>query len=73
VVSHRVHRGGCTAFRKATTIRKNIRAGRGKVKITGRIHRRKMPAGAYRLTVTARDKAGNVSRGIHRSFKVLPG
>jgi Tol biopolymer transport system component len=73
VASHRVRHGGCTTFRKATTITKNIRAGRGKVKITGRIHRRKMPAGAYRLTVTARDKAGNVSRGIHRSFKILPG
>jgi hypothetical protein len=32
-----------------------------------------MPAGHYRLTVTARDKAGNVSRGIHRKFTILPG
>lgn len=73
VVSHKVRHGGCTAFRKATTIKQNIRAGRGKVKLTGRLHGRKMPAGAYRLTVTARDKAGNVSRGIRRSFRILPG
>jgi Tol biopolymer transport system component len=73
VVSHRVRHGGCTAFRKATTITQNIKAGRGRVKISGRVHRRKMPAGHYRLTVTARDKAGNVSRGIHRKFTILPG
>lgn len=73
VVSHKVRHGGCTAFRKSTTIKQNIRAGRGRVRITGRIRRRKMPAGHYRLTVTARDKAGNVSRGIRRNFTILPG
>lgn len=72
-VRHRVKRGRCNAFRRRATLTRHVKAGKGSVKLSGRIGRRKMAAGRYRLTLTARDAAGNVSKPVRRSFAIVPG
>ena len=72
-VRHRVRRGRCTVFRRTATLTRGIKTGPGRVTLTGRIGRRRMPAGRYRLTLTARDTAGNSSKAIRRNFTIVPG
>jgi Tol biopolymer transport system component len=72
-VRHKVRRGRCTAFRRTATLTRTIKAGPGRVALTGRIGRRRMAAGRYRLTLTARDAAGNTSKATRRNFSIVPG
>ena len=72
-VRHRVRRGRCTVFRRTATLTRGIKAGPGRVALTGRIGRRRMAPGRYRLTLTARDAAGNSSKAIRRNFTIVPG
>jgi hypothetical protein len=67
----KVRRG--TAYKKTATLTRTIRAGRVNVKLTGRIGRRKMAAAPYRLTLTLRDSAGNVSKPSRLRFTIIPG
>jgi hypothetical protein len=53
--------------------RSGVPAGPGRVRLTGRLGRRRMRVGAYRLTLMAQDAAGNRSRPVRRSFIILPG
>jgi WD40 repeat protein len=59
--------------RVARLTRNGVKAGPGRVKLTGRIGKRRMAAGAYRLTLTAQDAAGNRSKPARRTFTILPG
>jgi hypothetical protein len=72
-VRHRARRGRCTVFRRRATLTRGIRTGAGRVALTGRIGKRRMAAGRYRLTLTARDAAGNSSKAIRRNFTIVPG
>jgi hypothetical protein len=72
-VRHKVRRGRCTAFRRTATLTRSIKTGPGRIALTGRIGKRRMAAGRYRLTLTARDAAGNSSRAIRRNFTIVPG
>ena len=72
-VRHRVKRGRCTVLKRRTTFTRQVKAGRGAVKLSGRIGKRKMAPGRYRLTLTARDGAGNASKPVRRSFAIVPG
>ncbi|HEY7629390.1 MAG TPA: hypothetical protein VH817_01750 [Thermoleophilaceae bacterium] len=72
-VRQRVHHGACTAFKRVGTLTRSVKSGRGKVSLSGRIGKRRMAAGRYRLTLTERDAAGNVSRAVHKTFTILPG
>jgi Tol biopolymer transport system component len=56
---------------RAGTLTRTIKAGRGRVTLTGRLGKRRMPAGSYRLTVTARDAAGNVSKPVRLAFVIV--
>jgi Tol biopolymer transport system component len=67
----KVRRG--TAYKKTATLTRTIKAGRVNVKLTGRIGRRKMAAAPYRLTLTLRDSAGNVSKPLRLRFTIIPG
>jgi hypothetical protein len=67
----KVRRG--TAYNKTATLTRTIKAGRVNVKLTGRIGRRKMAAAPYRLTLTLRDSAGNVSKPSRLRFTIIPG
>jgi len=68
-----VKRGRCTAYTKTATLTRTIEAGRVSVNLTGRIGRRKMAAAPYRLTLTLRDDAGNVSKPSRLRFTIIPG
>jgi Tol biopolymer transport system component len=57
--------------RRAGTLTRRIGAGRVRVRITGLVGRRRLKAGRHRLTLVARDKAGNASRPVRRSFGVI--
>jgi Tol biopolymer transport system component len=72
-VRHPVKRGRCTAFKRRATLTRSVKAGNGRVALSGRIGKRRMAAGRYRLTLTARDAAGNVSKPVRRSFTIVPG
>jgi uncharacterized protein YlxP (DUF503 family) len=72
-VRRAVRRGRCTAYAKAATLTRAIRAGRGSVALSGRIGRRPLAPGGYRLTITVRDAAGNVAKATRRTFSILPG
>jgi hypothetical protein len=46
-----------------TLVRRGARAGRNVIPFTGRVGSRALPVGAYRVSLRARDAAGNVSPG----------
>jgi Tol biopolymer transport system component len=69
-----VRRGRCTAYARVATLTRTLKqAGRGSVALSGRIRSRRMALGSYRLTITARDAAGNVSKATRRTMKILAG
>jgi len=72
-VRRKPRRGACTAYARTATLTRTIKAGRGSVALSGRIGARALAPGAYRLTLTARDKAGNVSKAVRISFTILRG
>ena len=63
--------GGLHGYRGAGTVTRAISAGPGRVALSGRLGRRRLPAGAYRLTLRARDAAGNRSRELRLRFTVV--
>ena len=58
--------------RRVGKLSRRIRAGRGRVALSGRLGRRALRPGRYRLVLTARDEAGNRSRAIGLRFRILP-
>jgi subtilisin-like proprotein convertase family protein len=53
------------------TLRRASRAGANRVRFTGRLGGRALRRGAYRLTVTAVDAAGNSSSARRRAFRIV--
>ena len=68
-----VKRGRCNLYSRAATLTGAIKAGPGRVALTGRIGAKRMKPGSYRLTLTASDAAGNRSKAVVRTIKVLAG
>ena len=60
-------------FRRAGTVTRRIRAGNGKVALTGRLGRKRMAAGTYRATLVATDAAGNRSKPVRVKFTIVKG
>ncbi len=56
---------------KVTTLTRAIKQGPGRVALSGRIGTKTMKPGSYRLTLTARDAAGNRSKATLRTFTIL--
>jgi hypothetical protein len=54
------------------TLTRPIAAGPGKLPFSGRIGKKPLRPGRYRLTLSARDSAGNVSEPVALSFTILP-
>ncbi len=69
--SRRAHGKRCTRFVKRGTLRRTGLAGTNSLKFSGRIGRRALKPGRYRVTITATDAAGNVSRPARLSFRVV--
>jgi streptogramin lyase len=61
----------CTRFKRVGTLTRTSHAGQNKVKFTGRIGRKALKVGRYRLTITATDTAGNKSKAKRLSFRVV--
>jgi hypothetical protein len=55
------------------TLTRAIKVGPGRIALSGSIGAKPMKPGSYRLTLTARDAAGNRSQGLLRTFTILAG
>ncbi len=73
VVRRPVRPGRCTLSTRVATLTRTIKAGRGSVALSGRIGAKPLAPGAYRLTLTARDAAGDVSKATRLALTVLAG
>ena len=61
----------CTRFKRAGTLARPGRQGRNSVRFSGRIGKRALARGRYRLTITATDAAGNRSKPRRASFRIV--
>jgi hypothetical protein len=61
----------CTRFVKKGALRRRSRAGKNTVAFSGRIGRRALRRGRYRLVAVAKDAAGNRSKARRASFQVV--
>jgi hypothetical protein len=66
-------RGRCTAYVQTGTLARAIAAGRTSVVLDGRVAGRRLTPGRYRLTITVRDAAGNVSQAKRLTFAIVRG
>lgn len=64
-------RRGRARYKRAGTLVRSRPAGRSSLRFTGRIGRRTLEPGRYRLTLTATDAAGNVSVSKRVTFRLL--
>ncbi len=61
----------CTRYKGAGTLTRTSKQGKNSVKFTGRIGKKALKRGSYRLVVRATDAAGNKSKARTLSFKVV--
>ena len=61
----------CTLFSRVSAFRASAVAGRNSTRFSGRIGRRSLAPGSYRARLTAVDRAGNRSRTVNVSFRIL--
>ncbi len=66
------HGRRCVRFKTAGTQRRAAASGANRLAIGGKLGRRTLPIGAYRLTIIATDAAGNASKPITRRLRVVP-
>ncbi len=72
-VRQRPKHGACTAHTRVGTLTRTIKAGSGRVALSGKLGKRRLTPGSYRLTVRERDAAGNLSKASIRTFTVVAG
>jgi hypothetical protein len=65
------HRRSCTRYVHAGTLIRHVRAGASTLAFSGRIGRKALAPGRYRLTLTLRDPAGNASRPKSLTFTIV--
>ena len=58
-------------YLNAGTLKRNGKAGRRRVRFSGRVGRRALPAGRYRIVITATDAAGNRGPARTLHFRVV--
>jgi hypothetical protein len=63
----------CTKVTRAGVLRRASNAGLSRIAFSGRIGRRALRAGNYRLRVVARDAAGNTSRTVRVGMRIARG
>ncbi len=71
VVRKRPAHGACTAYSHDGTLVRQVRAGAVKIAFSGRLGGRRLALGRHRLTITARDAAGNTSRSVSVRFTIV--
>jgi len=65
------HKHGCVRRRRAGVLRRGLPAGEAEIPFSGRIGRRALRPGRYRLRISAVDRAGNRSRTAVLPFVVV--
>jgi hypothetical protein len=64
----------CTRYKRAgKTLVRTSKAGKNKVKFSGRIAKKALKRGSYRVTIVATDAAGNKSKAKRLNFKIVRG
>lgn len=63
----------CKRYKKSGTLTRTGRQGASTLAFTGRIGRKALARGSYRITLVARDPAGNVGAGVATTFRVVRG
>ncbi|HEY7629579.1 MAG TPA: hypothetical protein VH817_02700 [Thermoleophilaceae bacterium] len=61
----------CTRFLKQGTFTQGGTAGANSEPFSGKLGRKLLKPGSYRLTITATDPAGNRSKSVSRSFRIV--
>lgn len=69
--SLRIDRRRGSRYRRAGTLKRTTGKGRRGVRFSGRIGRKALKPGRYRLTLRARDAAGNTGRARRLYFRVV--
>lgn len=67
----RVDRRIKSRYRRAGSFRRKAAPGRKRVRFRGRIRRKRLRPGVYRLTITLKDAAGNTGRPRRVFFRIL--
>ena len=62
----------CTRYLRVGSISRASAAGPNSLRFSGRLRGRALPVGAYRLTATGVDPAGNRSLPVRRGFRIVP-
>lgn len=70
VVKLAVRRGACRAFASFATLRPALKAGKGSLTLAKKLNGKAWRAGSYRVTVVARDAAGNASKAVAKTVTV---
>lgn len=70
-VARAMRRRRCTAEQHRGTLRRDAKAGRNRIAFSGRIGRRALPAGTYRIRVRATDAAGNAATKASNRFRIV--
>ncbi len=66
-----IRKASCILYKKKGSLTRSGIKGMNKVSFSGRIGKRKLARGSYRLVATATDDAGNVSKPKRKSFKIV--
>ncbi len=66
-----IRKAKCTLYKNRGTLTRSGIEGKNKVSFSGRIGKRRLARASYRLTATAIDPSGNVSKSKRRSFKIV--
>ena len=66
-----IRKASCTLYKNKGALARSGTKGKNTVPFSGRIGKRKLARGNYRLVATARDVAGNVSKPKRKSFKIV--
>jgi len=61
----------CTAFVRDGSLQRTVQAGTAKVAFSGRLGSKRLAPGRHRMTIVARDAAGNISKPVTLRFTVV--
>lgn len=67
----RIDRKGRRRYLRSGSFKRRLAKGRARVRFSGRLRGKGLKAGLYRLTITARDPAGNTARPRTLFFRIL--
>jgi CSLREA domain-containing protein len=70
-VARELRKRRCTAEQHRGTLRRQAKAGRNRIAFSGRIGRRALTAGTYRIRAGATDAAGNTSTTASNRFRIV--